>query len=547
MRNTKVILAKGIRMDKDYKNVIRYGENEALQLVRTNMVVERDDCSFLRTDEPIRINVDYGTCLQANYIAFQNPDYSGKWFFAWIDEVRYGGENRTDIIYTIDVWTTWYEYWTKNTKVFVKRQHVDDDTVGINTQPEEIANNIGQIICDNERTLDIIGAESFFWFVIASNFEPQNDTRYAGVGAYGGYPQGSQWFAWLVNINSMSTAINDISDWVFDVTVSGHAADIQTMFALPYQAFNLIGDVDETTHKVRVGAGNKLDDLLTYSKTQFRQFDNFTPKNNKCYTHPFSFARITNNSGIVNDYKIEDFNEVDEDGNITDNMTFNAIGIPCEGYAGKIRPKFYQGLENNEDEAISIGKYPTLSWSSDGYTNWLTQNAVNMAFSGLNMGLGFLTGSVPNSQGRVDMTGALTGGISTAESVLTGIINASFLPNTAQGNANQGDLNFVFNLNRFKIMHMRPKLEYISRIDNYFTRFGYAINDTVTPLLNSRTHWNYLEIGEFEEIGEPNNYNNISINSKDMDQINQICRNGVTIWHNHNEIGNFNLENNIRQ
>jgi len=30
-----------------------------------------------------------------------------------------------------------------------------------------------------------------------------------------------------------------------------------------------------------------------------------------------------------------------------------------------------------------------------------------------------------------------------------------------------------------------------------------------------------------------------------MEEINNACRKGVTIWHNHANIGNYNLSNNI--
>lgn len=33
--------------------------------------------------------------------------------------------------------------------------------------------------------------------------------------------------------------------------------------------------------------------------------------------------------------------------------------------------------------------------------------------------------------------------------------------------------------------------------------------------------------------------------SKYMDIINNACRRGVTIWHNHDNIGNYNLDNTI--
>ena len=40
----------------------------------------------------VDIEVAYGTALTANYIAFQNPDYSNKWFFAFIDDVEMDDE-----------------------------------------------------------------------------------------------------------------------------------------------------------------------------------------------------------------------------------------------------------------------------------------------------------------------------------------------------------------------------------------------------------------------------------------------------------------------
>ena len=86
---------------------------------------------------------------------------------------------------------------------------------------------------------------------------------------------------------------------------------------------------------------------------------------------------------------------------------------------------------------------------------------------------------------------------------------------------------------------MRPKLEYLRIIDDYFTRFGYKINRLTLPNITGRKNWNYVEIGANEEIGYG------SVPSKFMDEINNACRRGITIWHNHDNVGNFNLDNSI--
>ena len=69
--------------------------------------------------------------------------------------------------------------------------------------------------------------------------------------------------------------------------------------------------------------------------------------------------------------------------------------------------------------------------------------------------------------------------------------------------------------------------------------FGYAVKSLAIPNITGRRYWNYVEKGANEEIG----YGEVP--SKFMDTINNVCRRGVTIWHNHANVGNYNLNNTI--
>ena len=91
----------------------------------------------------------------------------------------------------------------------------------------------------------------------------------------------------------------------------------------------------------------------------------------------------------------------------------------------------------------------------------------------------------------------------------------------------------------YSFRQMRVKTEYLRIIDDYFTRFGYAIKRIELPNITGRTYWNYVEIGSSEEIG----YGEVP--SKFMETINNACRRGVTIWHNHSNLGNYSLSNTI--
>ena len=68
---------------------------------------------------------------------------------------------------------------------------------------------------------------------------------------------------------------------------------------------------------------------------------------------------------------------------------------------------------------------------------------------------------------------------------------------------------------------------------------GYKVNTLKHPNITGRAYFNYIEIGNTEDIGFG------ELPSKSLEIINKICRRGVTIWHNHANIGNYSLNNTI--
>lgn len=253
----------------------------------------------------------------------------------------------------------------------------------------------------------------------------------------------------------------------------------------------------------------------------------YTPKNKKLLTFPYCYLNVSNNNGTTNSYMYELFNQ--------EQAIFNIKGVPSVGASIKCIPYQYKlgGENNNEDEGIMAGKYPTLSWSEDAYTNWLTQNAVNLGL-GLTSNLISIVGGIASGNG----IGLITGSMGIA-SQIGQVYEHSLVPYTAKGNTNGGDINVSSNSQGFYFYQMSIRQEYAQIIDDYFTRFGYKINRITSPNLTGRQYWNYVEIGSTEEIG----YGDVP--SKYMDMINNACRRGVTIWHNHANVGNFSLNNSI--
>ena len=166
---SKIRLCKGINIDRNYVNVTNYSENEMIALCESqaHLVASANDYSFIRNKGSISTSFTYDDALKSNYIAFQNKDYSNKWFFAWIDDVIYNGENNTEIKYTIDSWSTWFSYWTAKS-CFVKREHVNDDTIGLHTVPENL--DIGEVIEESSNVDDSYSKSTGYWLGLSTNY-----------------------------------------------------------------------------------------------------------------------------------------------------------------------------------------------------------------------------------------------------------------------------------------------------------------------------------------------------------------------------------------
>ena len=102
LKNSKVIMAKNIRLDKDYSNVLSYNTQAMVDLCTANAVQTFNHCMFLRHGQnSIQLEMTYDNALKCNYLAFQNPDYSNKWFFGFIDEVEYVSNKNSRIHFIV--------------------------------------------------------------------------------------------------------------------------------------------------------------------------------------------------------------------------------------------------------------------------------------------------------------------------------------------------------------------------------------------------------------------------------------------------------------
>lgn len=572
MRESKILLCKNIKLDKNYNNVLNYSESDLLELCSdsSHLISQKNDYSFIRESKnTISTDFLYSDCLKANYIAFQNKDYANKWFFAFVDDVEYISDNCTQITFTIDFWSTWFNKLTIN-QCYVKREHTNDDTIGANILDEDL--DIGDIICDHVESMSL-GPK--LYLILESTYLPKDGSHQGDYDIYtkfscdNGSISGDAKVLFLINMSpaSIERDLQMAERFVMRAVNDGHGEDLRNLYIIPeqlvgdYTQFDNImayaTDTDDLPFEFFLAPPTTSYEQINVIKNKHLSFSDYVPRNNKLYCWPYNYLMVSNNSGNQNLYRYEDW---------LNSSTFKfalVFTLVCGG-SGRLLPIDFKGINAYNDESLPLAKFPTSSFSGDAYINWLSQNSLNVATQiGLIAGnaLGGALSAKANAplqlgqleqatseesramiQGKQNLNNVVTS-TNMATSIAGGIAgvvgqfySAKMLP-AISGGQNTGDVDFFFNT--FRFLNMRAKTENLKVIDDYFTKYGYKTNRVKTPNITGRANFNYIEIGVDSSIG----YGEVP--QMALEVINSVCKRGVTIWHNHDNIGNFSVNNSI--
>lgn len=542
--NSKIMICKNIKIDRNYKNCLTYTETEMLSLCNTNKVASADDFTFIggKGSTTIEVPFTYSQCLSSNYLAFQNTLYSNKWYFCFIDRVEYRNDLSTRITFTVDYFHTWYDYYDKKA-CFVVREHVSDDTIGLHTIPENL--ETGEYIAyENDYLFD--DANSCYIAVSCTTLPSPISEDYTGY-QYGGIFSGAMLllfdsptevtkFIKFMDEDAKADAI--IAIFMVPTIFKGDARFITYSFVSPVETRSIKCAIPDSTTTATILESNK-------NITRPTAVDGYIPKNNKLFCYPYSYFYVTNKAGADVEYHYEDF--------INNSPSFTTIGVMSAGCSIRAVPKNYKKLADlgssllSYNYGISIAKYPICSWQSDVYTNWLTANGINIAVSFATSALSIGAGVAMLATGAGAMAGAgfIAGGVMGIAGEMKQEYEHSLTPPQAKGNTNAGDVQFASKGMGAMVYKMCVRNEYAKCIDDYFTIFGYKVNSLKVPNINTRPIYNFVQIGQGEILAYQKN-NVLSVPPLDLEEINNIYRKGVTLWHNHNNIGDYSLNNQIQ-
>ena len=547
-KNGEIILCNGIKMDKAYENVLSYSESDMVTLCRNNAVATSTKYSIIDPSvASIDVAIPYATCIFANYIAFINPNYGNKWFFAFVNNVKFVNPQTSTIEYQVDVFSTWYSRFNIG-KAFIEREHVSDDTLGKHTIPERL--DTGEFIINDHGLLDEFGSDAHVVIGVTkvpddlSNMQrvsAGNDVYNAPNTVYNGIFNGLTYFVFFTTY--------DASQFLAIMDLTGNADNVINVFLCPLSIYEVpIGSWTNQPYTYTWGSIN-MDLSFNYNRfptgleeivmadnktvTINNTLDGYTPKNNKMFTKEFNYLYLTNYNGGDVTYAYEDFKN--------NTPKFRIIGAVCPGCSIRLTPLDYKRWDTTNATykndllhyGLAGGKYPTCSWRSDTYTNWITQNSVNYTMDKL----GTLGGIA--IAGAVNPALAVIGGVGLITDSLLEKEKRETTPFQARGNVNVGDVTYSASKTNFGYYQMSCRYEYAKLCDDYLSRFGYKINEVKTPNINSRTKFNFVKVGGNDELISGN------IPASDLEEINNIFRKGVTIFHTYADFGNYTISNPI--
>lgn len=519
-------------LEKDTEHTLNFSslENQtAYFLSRT--IHSFTDFTYVRDNQTIVVDKPYDQVYTCNYLMYRNNGFNNKYFYAFITKMEYVSENSTRIYFEIDSLQTWY-FQLQFNNVFVEREHVSNDTIGLHTVPEglETGDYIDQTVTTTER-------DSFNFFESNSRPLVVCAVSQTGISAIdqGTGREYNGIYSGLIQVAFPNPSSAEIFMLYLDSKFS--ESPVVSVYLAPWQMctddltdYETYTEGDYTFMYYIIPYSTGLTYLKSASLTKPSVLDSsYTPKNKKLLTYPYCYMLVDNNVGQCFEYKYELFGDTA--------CNFQIDGTLSVGCSIKIRPLNYNKKSGaNNNFSIDASKLPTCSWINDAYTNYLTANAINIPAVG--------DVSFPVLSGVANLTmSALSENASGMASNTIGIFSSiaemyskSKTPLQAHNGSNQGDF-FYSNGTSFNVYKRSIKQEFAKIIDDYFTMYGYKVNEVKTPNINSRTYFNYIKTIGCDFTG--------NIPQEDLQKIKDLFNRGITFWHDSSHYLDYSVNNSI--
>lgn len=549
--NTNIRLLHNVPLDTTYDHTILFQSQDD----QTTYFLSMTKYAFLSQSYQrvrrgvARLQRPAEDLYDCNYMMFQNTAFGNKWFYAFVKSVEYVNNVTSEITFEIDVLQTWHFDYQMDI-CFIERQHAVSDGIGEHIEAEPLA--IGEYVFNGWQNLCEMSQDLIIIVAVAEvdtptptpepdDPTPNPDPEPTPVYSEGKYYNGI--FGGITLYCFHGSEVNALNALISSKIQTPDA--IQAIWMCPngITAWPSDHKVPQSMDAGLIGIVNAPAQL-----TDSDALDGYVPKNNKLYTYPYNYYHVDNNSGKGLDLRYEFFQ------NLTPTFQVNStITMPVQVM---LRPTNYksrgQGVSyDHADHStnLMLDGYPQCSWNMDYYWAWVAQNAVPEMYKLASAGVSsivstFLPWTSIHENKKGELTdaslneGAGTGALTAALGSLSRKYTASISADICRGNISSGNINVAKQEMDFYGTRVSVNRHDAKQIDDFFSRFGYAIGRLQLPDRNARPCWTYLKTAGCTLTG--------SVPCDDMAKICSIYDNGITWWNNPNRVGHYEDDNSPR-
>lgn len=532
---TRVRLFTNIPVDPSYQNVLQFDTLQEQTDYFMGQMAYREYTNFNYIDatQELRIPENMETMYNVSYIAYQNATFGSKWFYAFVNRMEYYSPNTTALFFTVDNYQSWcFDIQLHNS--FIERETTGTDNVGEYLLEEGL--ETGEYICTSEEyshdfLSDVTGNLNASFVIIGVSYGsgqteinvqangttpdgefslayiiPNTIKAYNGGKFVNGIFCGTNFISFYCDLStpeSVTASETSINNYITQKTASGQIEAITAAFMV--KGYLIMALINESSNPI-------FPDGWSYSISRPTTLNGYSPRNNKLFTREFLYLLATNNSGSVREFAWEY-------GNGGYNLSFTTRTALGNSPEMMLVPVNYNGIQADYSNTMTINSFPLISYSYNSYQNELGLNRVANSVGAVNgvldLGQSIITGnlksglSAANAIAENPKTGAISAAATKTSNIIDNInsvvdyaqgvadavgkhVDHARAPNTTFGSCSPS---IAFSLGKldfnFRIMCVRP--EFAKRADDYFSMYGYKVNQVKSINVHKRTNWDYIK------------------------------------------------------
>lgn len=520
----------------------------------------------------IKVGLPYGEINACDYLYFINTGYENKYYYCFITDIKYINDNVTQIEFVEDVFMTWcHQMSTTNGNLgysFVVRESTSTDNYwedrnevedyGINAtyhsyykydiDASHTKADTYMCVCTN----DLISTDGEVQEkIVTSGGQELTFRNLNDFSMNCGKPDNLLYY--IAKMSDVTACAN-----LSQLVRNANQENIMSVFPVPLICIPAEAELQLTSNPSRIvilcgrsipeGSRPKTTSATEYYTMNYASsartrlvsdgthlsmynlvanvFRQTAMRNRKLYNSPYCLIRLTNNYGGTIDLHPELIHGV-EGQNVTPASKLLEFTIKGSLY---LSPKVqltiaYDGRIDNPLYKIDLVPQPSLPVTSDVAKEWHRQNdlgqCINFTMGMAKLGVGI---AAATSSGGLIGGGMALSGLSDVGNFAGTMWKVAHLPMSTTGGTDAGVSARSFELDKFSVEFLSIDKEVAIDIDNYFTKYGYAVQclKNVPFGLNGRSYFYYVQTDNLTVKGNIPQYAKANIK--------RLYDKGIRLW-----------------